>query len=77
MTWTEDDESRAAAVKEAAAKRAGTLSVADADDAHLLAGATMALADDPTLYCSLNRRLNDAFDESFRKDEIFRGWHPH
>lgn len=74
MTWTEDDESKALGVKQAATNQNTPLTVGDADDAHLLAGATMALAENPSLFCSLNRRLNDAFDESYLKDKIFAGW---
>ena len=76
ITWTEADESKVVAVKQAAAKANTPLTVHDADDAHLLAGATMALAENPSLFCSLNSRLNDALHESYRKDKIFSGWAP-
>ena len=51
MTWTEDDESKALGVKQAATNQNTPLTVGDADDAHLLAGATMALAENPSLFC--------------------------
>jgi hypothetical protein len=70
-TWNKDDEKIALKVKQAAmAKR--PLTCLDADDAHLLAGVTMALCDDASLYHTLNLSLNEAFAQSYANDRAIR-----
>ena len=68
-TWDDADEETAAGV--AANIAAGRSVVAFGDDAQLLAGATMALVDDPTKYDSATTLLNAALDDSFNTDPIW------
>ena len=42
------------------------------DDAQLLAGVTLALLQDPALYDDAQSLLNDALDDSYRTDPIWR-----
>jgi hypothetical protein len=74
-TWDEADEDIASRVKQAAQKGV-PLTVPNADDGHILAGATMALAENAALYPMLNQRLSEAFHESYMKDKVFCGWQP-
>jgi hypothetical protein len=66
-TWDEDDEGIALAVKRAA-KHHHPLAVESADDAHLIAGVTMALSEDASLYERLNHDLAKAFADSYARD---------
>jgi hypothetical protein len=68
-TWDDSDESRAQAVKAAllAHSDIGNLG----DDAQLLAGATLALLDEPDLYDSVTNSLNAGLDLSFQRDPIW------
>jgi hypothetical protein len=68
-TWDDNDESRAQAVREAAlsGKDIGSLG----DDAQLLAGATLALLQEPDRYDAVTAALNSGLDLSFRRDPIW------
>jgi len=68
-TWDDSDESTAAAI--ATAMRGNQSVVNQGDDAQLLAGATMALLKQPTLYDQVTRLLNDSLDASFAGDPIW------
>ena len=74
-TWSDDDEKVALNVK-AAAQKGRVLTGLDTNDAHLIAGATMALSEDASLYAMLNRRLGEAFHHSYLTDTVFNGWEP-
>jgi hypothetical protein len=65
-TWGEEDEQRALDVKQAAIANQPLTGLAD--DAHLLAGATLALSEDASLYNTLNQRLREALHDSCLKD---------
>lgn len=68
-TWDDYDESRSQAVRKALL---GLQPIATlGDDAHLLAGATMALMMAPEQYDSVTAALNTALDQSFRRDPIW------
>jgi hypothetical protein len=68
-TWDDSDESRSQAVKDALLS--GQSIVALGDDAHLLAGATMALLDKPSLYDGVTLALNAGLDDSYRRDPVW------
>jgi len=68
-TWDDADEAKAQAVK--AAMLAGTSAVTLGDDAQLLAGATLAVLDQPAKYDTVTQALNDGLDDSFRRDPIW------
>src|SRR5215813_437765 len=69
-TWDDADEAAAQAI--AARISAKQSIVGHGDDAQLLAGATLALLKEPTLYAKVQEMLNDALDDSFRTDPIWR-----
>jgi hypothetical protein len=68
-TWDDDDERRALAIKEALL--AGQSIKTQGDDAELLAGATLALLQQPALYDAVTVALNAALDQSFQRDPIW------
>jgi len=72
-TWDDSDESRAHAVRDALL--ADRSIVALGDDAHLLAGATLAFTGTSCVgtefYETVIARLNEALDDSFRRDPIW------
>ena len=70
-TWGDADEATARHV--AALAGAGQSIVGMGDDAHLLAGATLAVLDAPARYDAISSLLNDGLDDSFARDSI---WHP-
>lgn len=73
-TWDDADEAAAQAI----AKRLeeGQSVVGFGDDAQLLAGATLALLRDARRYDDVRKRLNDALDDSFRTDPVWRALTP-
>jgi hypothetical protein len=73
-TWDDTDEQAAANISALAATSS---IVALGDDAQLLAGATVALLDDPTKYVPITTRLNAALDDSFFRDPVFGTAIPH
>jgi hypothetical protein len=68
-TWDDADEAKALAVK--AAMLAGNSAVTLGDDAQLLAGATLALLEQPAKYDTVTKALNDGLDGSFQRDPIW------
>jgi hypothetical protein len=75
-TWSECDEEVARQVAHIAARRGQPLTGLDADDAQLIAGTTMALSRDATLFDDLNDRLGEALQVSYQNDKVFQGWPP-
>src|SRR5436190_9720771 len=74
-TWDDADEAAAQAI---ATRVLGQQSiVAHGDDAQLLAGATLALLQKPSLYDSATALLNAALDDSFVRDPIWGATLPH
>ena len=73
-TWDDADEAAAQAIAARLLKRQSI--VGYGDDAQLLAGATLALLREPELYDEAQGHLNDALDDSFRTDPIWRGLTP-
>jgi hypothetical protein len=70
-TWDDTDETTAANVS---TRIAGNESIVGAgDDAQLLAGATMAVLANPSLYDQATRLLNDGLDDSYQHDPIWAG----
>jgi hypothetical protein len=65
-TWDDADEAMALRVRDALEKDQSVAHVGN--NAQLLAGATLALIDDPDLYQTVTSRLNEALDESFNAD---------
>ena len=74
-TWDDADEQAALGVFRALAE--GRPILALGDDAQLLAGATMAYFDNPTRYEDITAALNDALDDSFRRDPVFGSYSSH
>ena len=70
-TW--DDADDATARHAAQLMGAGQSAVGAGDDAHLLAGATLALLDAPAKYTAISTLLNAALDDSYARDKI---WNP-
>ena len=69
-TWDDDDEAAAEAI---AARVLQQQPIAGhGDDAQLLAGVTLALLQDPALYDHAQSLLNDALDDSYCTDPIWR-----
>lgn len=68
-TWDDADEGAAQGIAEQIIK--GQPIVGRGDDAQLLAGATLALLDQPALYKQAQALLNDALDHSYRTDPIW------
>jgi len=73
-TWDDADEAAAQAIAARLAQRQSV--VGFGDDAQLLAGATLALLGDAGLYDDVQQRLNEALDDSFRTDPVWRGLTP-
>jgi hypothetical protein len=73
-TWDDYDEGRAQAVKSAALSNQDIGSLGD--DAHLLAGATIALLERPDMYDAVTNALNAGLDLSFERDPIWGKPHP-
>ena len=68
-TWDDGDEAHAQKIK---SNMIAQQSVAGmGDDAQLLAGATLALLEQPELYDSVTSGLSDGLDESFRADPVW------
>ncbi|HXJ45347.1 MAG TPA: hypothetical protein VNK47_01635 [Candidatus Dormibacteraeota bacterium] len=65
-TWDDKDEQTAQSIS--AALKSGNTVVGLGDDAQLLAGANLALLDQPNLYNNVTSLLNDALDASFAED---------
>jgi hypothetical protein len=68
-TWDDSDEAIAQKIK--AALAAGQPIVAMGDDAQVMAGATLALLDQPGRYNAVTDALNAALDQSFQTDPIW------
>jgi hypothetical protein len=68
-TWDDADEAKAQAIKTAMLK--GRLERTLGDDAQLLAGATMAVLEEPAEYDAVTQALNQALDRSFQTDPIW------
>jgi hypothetical protein len=69
-TWDDADEAAAQAIAARALKKQSI--VGHGDDAQLLAGVTLALLERPELYDDVQRLLNEALDDSFRTDPVWR-----
>jgi hypothetical protein len=69
-TWDDDDEAAAEAIAARVLQRQPI--AGRGDDAQLLAGVTLALLQDPALYDQAQSLLNDALDDSYRTDPIWR-----
>jgi hypothetical protein len=67
-TWDDTDDTAAANIAAAAATSS---IVAMGDDAQLLAGAVIALLNNPAAYLQITAQLNAALDDSFLRDPIF------
>jgi hypothetical protein len=74
-TWDDGDEAVAQAVANQLLSNGSVAGLGD--DAQLLAGATLALLQQPRRYEDVTARLNEALDESFARDPIFRLPHAH
>ncbi len=68
-TWDDTDEAASGAI--AALILKGQSIVGHGDDAQLLAGATLALLEQPERYAETQSLLNDALDDSYRTDPIW------
>jgi hypothetical protein len=68
-TWDDADEDTAQAIANDILKSRPV--VGRGDDAQLLAGATLALLAHPTRYDATTALLNDALDDSFRRDPVW------
>jgi hypothetical protein len=68
-TWDDLDEQTAQSIATALAKNTSVAGLGD--DAQLLAGANIAILDDPTLYQPATQLLNLALDESFANDPFW------
>lgn len=68
-TWENSDEQTAQRIAAALLHQVEIKGLGD--DAQLLAGATLAAFQQPELYDSINRSLNDALDVSFQDDPIW------
>jgi hypothetical protein len=68
-TW--DDADEAVAVRIAEILKSNHSAVGGGDDAQLLAGATLALLDQPAAYDTVTSRLDEALDFSFATDPIW------
>ena len=73
-TWDDADEETARYVADRIAK--GQAITRAADDAQLLAGAMLALINQPELYAVAAYLLNAALDDSYRRDPIWRAVGP-
>ena len=73
-TWDDADEAAAQAIATRLQKNEPVVGLGD--DAQLLAGATLALLRNAGLYADVQKRLNDALDDSFKTDPIWRGLNP-
>jgi len=73
-TWDDADEAAAQAIAKRLQENEPVVGLGD--DAQLLAGATIALLRDARLYSDVQKRLNEALDDSFRTDPIWRGLTP-
>ncbi|MDB5384815.1 MAG: hypothetical protein JWM11_461 [Planctomycetaceae bacterium] len=76
-TWDSSDESIAVLIQTALATDKSIAGLGD--DAQVLAGATLALLDNPTpaQYDIVTRRINEALDASFDADPVFGSTLPH
>ncbi|HEY0543919.1 MAG TPA: hypothetical protein VGC91_00870 [Pyrinomonadaceae bacterium] len=70
-TWDDSDEDTALRISDAIKHGQSITNLGD--DAQLLAGATLALFNNASLYQSATRLLNDALDFSYSQDPIFGG----
>jgi hypothetical protein len=68
-TWDDADEAKAQAIKKAMLEGQSVNTLGD--DAQLLAGATLALLDQPARYDAVTRALDQALDRSFQSDPIW------
>jgi hypothetical protein len=68
-TWDDADENTATAIANQILNQQSI--VAAGDDAQLLAGATMAVVQEPELYDTATKLLVDALDDSYRRDPIW------
>ena len=68
-TWDDADEETAQAIADQILKNRSV--VGRGDDAQLLAGATLALLKRPNHYDATTALLNDALDDSFRRDPVW------
>jgi len=73
-TWDDADEAAAQAIASRLQQKQSVVGLGD--DAQFLAGATIALLRDARLYDDVQKRLNEALDDSFRTDPIWRGLTP-
>jgi len=73
-TW--DDADEATARHAAHLMGAGQSAVSAGDDAHLLAGATLAALDAPAKYAAIGALLDAALDDSYARDKIWNPLHP-
>jgi len=74
-TWDDADEAAAQAIASRVLSQQSI--VAHGDDAQLLAGATLALLQKPSLYDAATSLLNAALDDSFIRDPIWGATLPH
>jgi len=74
-TWDDHDEEIAQTIAEGIAARQSI--VGHGDDAQLLAGATLAVLRKSGLYDAAQDALNEALDDSYRKDPIWGALIPH
>ena len=68
-TWDDADEEAANRVAGGLARSTSVVGLGD--DAQLLAGATLALFDDPAIYPQVTAGLNEALDASYASDKIW------
>jgi hypothetical protein len=73
-TWDDADEDTATAIAARILQQQSI--VATGDDAQLLAGATLAVLDRPDLYAKTGSLLNDALDDSYKRDPIWGATSP-